>query len=140
MKGKKRIACRSVLLAIVPTLFSISVARADMERTGQQEFRANCAVCHGIDARGDGPMADLFDPRPPNLTLLKRRNEGFFPYGEIFDTIDGRSEVAAHGPRDMPVWGTALQASGNSQGADRELLTYGRILALARYLATLQVE
>ncbi len=111
-----------------------------MERTGQQEFRANCAVCHGLEARGDGSMADFFDPRPHNLTLLSRQNGGFFPFGTVFDSIDGRSEVAAHGPRDMPAWGEDLQVSGDSPGADRELLAYGRILALTKYLERLQVE
>jgi len=138
---------RTMVTELAPALIAVAlvvaipqIAQADMERTGQQEFRANCAVCHGIEARGDGPMADLFDPRPSNLTLLSRQNDGFFPYGTVFDSIDGRSEVAAHGPRDMPVWGEALQASGDSIGPDRELLAYGRILALTRYLERLQAE
>ncbi len=128
------------LIAVALAVAVTQVAQADMEQTGQQEFRANCAVCHGLDARGDGPMADLFDPKPSNLTLLSRKNDGFFPFGTVFDTIDGRTEVPAHGPRDMPVWGEALQASGDSQGAGRELLAYGRILALTRYLERLQAE
>ncbi len=138
---------RTMVTGLAPALIAMAlavaipqVARADMERTGQQEFRAHCAVCHGLEARGDGPMADLFDPKPSNLTLLSRKNDGFFPYGTVFDTIDGRSEVAAHGPRDMPVWGEALQASGDSNAPDRELLAYGRILALTRYLERLQAE
>lgn len=111
-----------------------------MEAAGQAEFRANCAVCHGLEARGDGPMADILDTRPANLTLLSRANDGFFPYGEVFDTIDGRNDVAAHGPRDMPVWGETFRPSGNSIGTQDELLVYGRILALTRYLAKLQVK
>ena len=128
------------LIAMALAIAIPQVARAGMEQTGQQEFRANCAVCHGLEARGDGPMADLFDPKPANLTLLSRENDGFFPYGTVFDAIDGRSEVAAYGPRDMPVWGEALQASGDSLGGDGELLAYGRILALTRYLERLQAE
>ena len=128
------------LIAVALAVATPKIAQADMEQTGEREFRSNCAVCHGIEARGDGPMADLFDPRPPNLTLLSRQNGGFFPYETVFDSIDGRSEVAAHGPRDMPVWGEALQASGDSLGLDRELLAYGRILALTRYLERLQAE
>ncbi len=128
------------LIAVALAVASPRIAQADMEQTGEREFRSNCAVCHGIEARGDGPMADLFDPRPPNLTLLSQQNGGVFPFEKVFDSIDGRSEVAAHGSRDMPVWGEALQASGDSLGLHRELLAYGRILALTRYLERLQAE
>lgn len=85
-------------------------------------------------------MAGALEPRPPNLTLLSRANAGFFPYGEVFDTIDGRDEVAVHGPRQMPVWGNAFLPRGNSHGTEDELVVYGRILALVRYLESLQVE
>ncbi|MGI8550360.1 MAG: c-type cytochrome [Dehalococcoidia bacterium] len=33
----------------------------------RQLFVANCASCHGQDARGDGPQAKLLDPPPANL-------------------------------------------------------------------------
>ena len=42
----------------------------------------------------------------------------------------------------MPVWGDAFVPRGNSHGTDEndKLVMYGRILALVRYLETLQVE
>jgi len=128
------------LFAIALAMTMPQIARSDMKAAGQAEYQANCAVCHGLEARGDGPMADVLDPKPPNLTLLSRANGGFFPYGEVFDTIDGQDQVKAHGPRDMPIWGEAFLPSGNSHGTDDELLAYGRILVLTRYLETLQVE
>ena len=128
------------LLVMAFVMAFAQTARSDIESAGKAEFRANCAVCHGIDARGDGPMAGVLEPRPPNLTLLSRTNAGFFPYGEVFDTIDGRDDVIAHGPRQMPVWGDAFLPRGNSHGTEDELVVYGRILALVRYLETLQVE
>ena len=36
---------------------------------------------------------------------LAKRNGGVFPENAVNETIDGRKEVEAHGPRDMPVWG-----------------------------------
>ena len=36
---------------------------------GAEVFRQNCAVCHGIDARGDGPMAPSLNPRPADLVV-----------------------------------------------------------------------
>jgi copper transport protein len=34
---------------------------------GRQLFMANCAECHGNDAKGDGPLAKQLDPPPANL-------------------------------------------------------------------------
>lgn len=36
---------------------------------GAAVFRQNCAICHGLDARGDGPMAASLNPRPSDLVL-----------------------------------------------------------------------
>jgi DMSO reductase family type II enzyme heme b subunit len=36
----------------------------DLARTTEALFERNCAVCHGADGRGDGPAADLLDPKP----------------------------------------------------------------------------
>jgi mono/diheme cytochrome c family protein len=35
---------------------------------GRALFQTNCVVCHGADARGDGPMAQTLNPRPADLT------------------------------------------------------------------------
>ena len=130
----------AALLAIAVALSIPQVARSDTEAAGKAQFRANCAVCHGLEARGDGPMAEVLNRKPPNLTLLSRANGGFFPYGVVFDTIDGRDDVLAHGSREMPVWGEVFLPGGGTHGMDVVLLVYGRILALTRYLESLQVE
>jgi putative copper export protein/mono/diheme cytochrome c family protein len=36
---------------------------------GQTAFRANCVVCHGIDAQGNGPAASTLPIPPTDLTL-----------------------------------------------------------------------
>jgi mono/diheme cytochrome c family protein len=62
---------------------SVSVER------GAQFFAANCAACHGADARGyDGPQRDWTVP-PPDLTHLSQRNGGTFPEIETLATVYG---------------------------------------------------
>lgn len=72
---------------------------------GWLEYRSKCGVCHGVDAKGDGPLATQLKTPPPDLTRLAKRNGGVFPEDAVKETIDGRKDVEAHGPRDMPVWG-----------------------------------
>ncbi len=71
---------------------------------GDYEFRTSCATCHGLDAKGNGPMAGAMKIMPTDLTQLTKKNGGVFPYERVFSIIEGRVTADAHG-RDMPVWG-----------------------------------
>lgn len=72
---------------------------------GPDLFRAYCASCHGVDAKGAGPAAPALKARVPDLTLLARRNRGEFPAVRVREAIMGDKVVAAHGSREMPIWG-----------------------------------
>jgi hypothetical protein len=55
--------------------------------------------------------------------------------------IDGRRAVAAHGPRDMPVWAEVFETEFEAGGAPRPQATaLERSRLLADYLRTLQAE
>jgi mono/diheme cytochrome c family protein len=46
---------------------------------GKRLYAAYCASCHGADARGNGPDADMFSPRPPSLrgeALTRESDDG----------------------------------------------------------------
>ncbi|HEV8717739.1 MAG TPA: c-type cytochrome [Candidatus Binatia bacterium] len=104
---------------------------------GQREYQHSCAVCHGQEGRGNGPMAELLKKAPPDLTQLRKKNGGQFPFWRVYRMVDGRAEVMAHGPRTMPVWGAHFlsEAGGGPLDEDRVL---GRILSLVYYLESLQ--
>lgn len=107
--------------------------------TGELLYERHCASCHGVDARGDGPLASSLTPRPSDLTTLQARNGGSWDPGAVMATIDGRRVVAAHGPRDMPVWGTVFTDEAKDQGggyAELSALYAGE--ALAAHLSELQ--
>jgi mono/diheme cytochrome c family protein len=76
---------------------------------GELEFRLYCAQCHGMEATGNGPVARALKKKPANLRQLTRNNGGVFPLQEVREFIDGTKDVAAHGNREMPIWGIAFQ-------------------------------
>ena len=48
---------------------SVTLAQADHQQApAATEFRNSWAVCHGVDAEGDGPMVVLLKVKPPDLT------------------------------------------------------------------------
>lgn len=108
---------------------------------GAEDFRIYCATCHGVDAKGQGPVAEFLTLGPRDLTGLARRAGGKFPADLIARVIDGRAEVKAHGPRDMPVWGDYFGAE--KPGASRvvkEAEAQARIRALVAYLESIQAK
>jgi mono/diheme cytochrome c family protein len=66
---------------------------------GPDLFRAYCTPCHG-----SGPCSAL-KAKVPDLTLLARNNRGQFPAARVREMIRGDKVVAAHGSREMPIWG-----------------------------------
>lgn len=107
---------------------------------GKAEFMDSCAVCHGVDGKGDGPMADELRKRPADLTRLSERNGGEFPYWRVFAVIDGRYIVPGHGDREMPIWGRQfLEKDAKVYGPNGgEIVTTERIHELAGYVQSLQ--
>jgi mono/diheme cytochrome c family protein len=116
---------------------------------GKTEYQSSCASCHGVDGKGSGPVADALKRKPADLTIIAKENNGVFPFGRIYDIIDGRLEVKSHGVREMPVWGFRYSpppAPGFSPAApyfldplyDREPVIRSRILAVIDYVYRIQ--
>lgn len=103
---------------------------------GKGMFTQYCAVCHGTDAKGGGPAATALKKRPADLTQLARKNNGTFPEVHVMNYITGADVVAAHGTRDMPVWGALFSTlSPNNQG-----VVQLRVDNLMEYIKTLQAQ
>ena len=102
--------------------------------SGQAMFKEYCAVCHGVNGKGDGPAAAALKKAPADLTTLASRNGGKFPDTRVYGFIQGSDEVAAHSNREMPVWGRIFHAMA---GTDRTA-EHQRISNLTEYLKTLQ--
>jgi mono/diheme cytochrome c family protein len=104
---------------------------------GWEYYAQYCASCHGADGRGRGPAAGAMKTPPSDLTRIAARRAGSFPDGEITRFIDGRFDLAAHGSREMPVWGERFGERIPDAGVSEEVVR-GRILVLVEYLKSIQ--
>jgi len=141
MRQKRMIqAAIGVALLSVP-LLAVAQQKFDL---GKREYEANCAVCHGMSGKGDGPFVmDVGMMKGvADLTQISKRNHGWFPAARVYEVIDGREAVKAHGPRDMPIWGADYRAQAPDPfwvvPYDPETFVRIRILALMDYVARLQ--
>jgi hypothetical protein len=94
--------CLQLLLGAV--LLAVP-ATAAAESAGRVVFTTYCASCHGVDGRGHGPVAGALVTQPSDLTKLTKRFGMPLQRSKLAEYIDGRIDVKAHGPREMPVWG-----------------------------------
>jgi mono/diheme cytochrome c family protein len=90
--------------------------------SGKAMFMQYCAACHGQDGKGGGPAAAALKAAPADLTKLSVSNSGKFPETKVVRLIDGSDTLAAHGSRDMPVWGAVFhQMDGSAATAKLRL-------------------
>ena len=135
----------SLAILILTTTLSLStMALAQTAKTdlGKKEYDLQCGICHGADAKGNGFLGASLKVVPPDLTVLARKNGGVFPAERISSVIDGRVEIASHGPRDMPIWGMRYAVNAVEQFADvpyaQEAYIRGHVLLLVDYLSRIQ--
>lgn len=105
--------------------------------SGEDLYRRFCASCHGVQGRGDGPVAASLRVEVPDLTQTARRLHGAEGRDRLIRIIDGRYIIGAHGTRLMPVWGEDLARLeiGNPEAERSSQVIIGR---LADYVSNLQ--
>jgi mono/diheme cytochrome c family protein len=130
IRGSNRLV---LLLALVLP----ACAEREAEPPGQIVFERHCAACHGLDGKGGGPLAGLLTPKPADLTQLAQKSGGRFDEDAVMSAIDGRRAVDAHGPRDMPVWGSVFETELGGEPYPR-YTTFLKIRGLADYLRSIQ--
>lgn len=147
---------RNTTLLVAGSLLALASANTNAETMslGKWEYNSSCASCHGVDGKGEGPVAASphFTAKPTDLTTLKKNNEGVFPVDRVYEVIDGRAEVALHGTsgaRDMPVWGyryneEALEIASRSdtpaKPVEPHIYVHTRIMALIDHILSLQED
>jgi len=147
------LAMTSAMIAAVTVGLS-SQGLAQEFDAGKFEYQAGCASCHGDDGKGHGPVSVLLKVPPADLTVLAKKNNGVFPFDTVYNVIDGREVIIAHGTREMPIWGERYKPDLNSAARawahmiasnsfirpffDLETIVRMRILAVIDYLSRIQ--
>lgn len=103
---------------------------------GKTLYDENCAICHGTEARGDGPGGVGLTPPPPNLRLLASRNSGVFDSDYVMSTIftspsEDIGPMPAFAHRDL---GDLIIVEEDGLGTP----VFTNLLAISSYLETLQ--
>lgn len=137
--------CLVALFVVVMTTAVAEDAKQEVKHTpaqmtspasGKEMFMSYCASCHGKDAKGDGPAAAALKETPADLTTLAKRNGGKYPSDKVTTILRGQANLAAHGNKEMPVWGPVFWRM--SQGHEAEV--HQRVANLNRYLESLQAK
>ena len=115
-------------------------ACVETPESGAQIFAAECAGCHGADARGAGLHSRGLETTPPDLTTIASRNGGVFPRDQVMSTIDGLQRDA-HFSTAMPEFGAGDLGATiivEEDGLGTPVPT--KLLLLTEYIELLQRE
>jgi mono/diheme cytochrome c family protein len=103
---------------------------------GADTFNAYCAVCHGTNAKGNGPAAKALTKAPADLTTIAKRHNGTFSQNDVENTILGTAETLSHGTREMPIWGPVFRSVSSNDPSFAKL----RLANVVSYLKSIQTQ
>ncbi len=118
-----------------PSVKHVPITRTP-SNSGREMYDSYCAVCHGKDAKGDGPAASAMKTPPSDLTQLAKNNGGKYPAAHVAAVLKGQAMNPSHGSQDMPIWGRLF--SSISQGHEGQVQQ--RITNLVTYLEGVQAK
>jgi mono/diheme cytochrome c family protein len=127
---------RTLVLLLSVFLSGASIAGAGDGARGRVLYLRNCASCHGVNGDGRGPVAAALKTPPADLRVLSFRYGNPLPEEQVASFIDGRADIAAHGPRDMPVWGEQVWEYPEGKGPSGQVTS--RVADLVAYLQSIQ--
>lgn len=130
---------RRLAVGLAGLLVSAAPVMAQDVREGERLYQHHCAMCHGGDAMGGGPLAPVLLIQPTDLTGLAAGNGGVFPTMRVVVRIDGRDPLVAHGSP-MPVYGAFFEGRDTAMKAPdgQPILTSRPIVDLVEWLRGIQ--
>lgn len=103
---------------------------------GKAMYMNYCAPCHGVNGKGNGPVAAALKQQPVDLTVMARNNAGKFPSMHLEAVLQGGSTIPSHGTREMPIWGPIFGTMDQGSAQEKTI----RINNLTAYLRTIQAQ
>ena len=130
---------KKTMIALTTLCLMPVAAIAQDAEEGAVLYDIHCAVCHGAEARGKGPLAPALLLQPPNLRSLSARHDGVFPLERVVTRIDGRDPLVSHGSP-MPVYGEFFEGDDTAlkTEAGQPILMSGPVADLVAYLQGVQ--
>jgi len=119
-------------MASVAAIPAQAQSEDDAVESGQDAYLRHCAVCHGVEGYGNGPLADAMKIGPTDLTTIAAQHDGAFPAAKVSDVIRNGGGVLGHGTPAMPAWGLYFAEKGKPEVAR------ARVKALVDYVASIQ--
>ena len=130
------------VVIFVSSLAGPAIAQDVNSEAGQDLFMNYCWQCHGMEATGNGPMAEMLAINTPDLTRLSERNGDVFPLADVAMRIDGRAPLLAHGG-EMPIFGPSLESDQSvalGLPTGQTMMTGLPLANILSYLESLQVD
>lgn len=117
-----------------PTIKHVPITKTS-STSGQEMYKSYCAVCHGLDGKGNGPAAPAMKTNPTDLTALSK-SAGKYPAAHVAAVIRGQAATPSHGSQDMPIWGPLF--SSIDQGHEAQVQQ--RTTNLVNYIEGIQAK
>jgi mono/diheme cytochrome c family protein len=109
-------------------------ARPLQSLEGADSYKEYCAVCHGLNAKGNGPAAPALKVPPADLTTITKR-KGKFSEADVEQRIVGKTLPPSHGASEMPIWGHVFDSIASDPSVAKL-----RVSNLVNYIKSLQVQ
>ena len=120
----------SALLFLSPIALGLpAVATAGDPAAGEIIFNANCASCHGVSGKGDGPVGLALEPHPRDFTVaaFKFDADGSGTPGEDTDLV-------------MVIQNGAMKFGGSPLMAPWPTLSEEQVTDVIAHIRSLKVE
>jgi mono/diheme cytochrome c family protein len=107
---------RQDLVRLVLFAACIATAQAQAESSEKEAIQKGtahylffCGNCHGVDAKGDGPLAAHLKMAPTDLTQLQATGGGTSVAEQVMKALDGRHAIGETETHKMPIFSESLE-------------------------------
>lgn len=111
-------------LAAVSPIQAQTPPTGDPVPRGAAHYLFFCGNCHGVDGKGDGPLAAHLKILPTDLTLLQAGNSETSVAEQVLKALDGRHAIGETEAHRMPIFSDSLEVK--------------TVLEITEYLKTIQ--